>query len=312
MDQVLIEPDVTRPAIEWQTALLAVAIYGGWLALTYWHATLPLWLLIPSGAWLTCWHSSLQHEILHGHPTRSAAINRALGYPPLTLWLPYDRYCATHLQHHHDERLTDPLDDPESRYVTPQDWRRLGALGRLLVRVQTTLAGRLIVGPFWAIGSFWRDEARDAIAAVPGRRRIWAGHLIAVAILLLWLHFVCAMKLAFYFAVFALGGTSLMLIRSFAEHRADAAVIKRTAVVEGYGPLAWLYLFNNLHAAHHARPGLPWYRLAGFFRANRAALVDPARGPYYAGYGEVFRRFLLRPHDAPIHPLGRIPRKVSP
>ena len=309
MDQALIEPPALKPAIEWPTMLLAVLIYGGWLALTYWHASVPLWLLVPCGTWLTCWHSSLQHEMLHGHPTRSAAINRALGYAPLTLWLPYDRYRATHLQHHHDERLTDPLDDPESRYVTPEDWRRLGSVGQVLVRAQSMLAGRLIIGPFWAISHFLRDEARDVIADVPGRRRIWAGHFAAVAVILLWLHFGCAMNLAFYIVVFAIGGTSLMLIRSFAEHRADAAVIKRTAVVEGHGPLAWLYLFNNLHAAHHARPHLSWYRLPALFRANRATFVDQARGPHYAGYAEVFSRFLLRPHDKPIHPLGRIPVK---
>ncbi|MEQ1615756.1 MAG: fatty acid desaturase, partial [Hyphomicrobiaceae bacterium] len=257
------------------------------------------------------WQSSLQHEILHGHPTRGAALNRAIGFAPLALWLPYDRYRATHLQHHHDERLTDPLDDPESRYVTLEDWQRLGTLGQLALRAQATLAGRLVIGPFWVIGHFLWDEARDVMAGVPGRSRMWGEHLTAVALILLWLYFVCAMNLWFYLFVFAIGGTSLMLIRSFAEHRADAAEIKRTAVVEGHGPLAWLYLFNNLHAAHHARPQLSWYRLPAFFRANRALFVDTARGPYYSGYGEVFRRFLLRPHDRPIHPLGRIPAKCA-
>lgn len=304
---VLDEAATSRSPGEWQTVLLAIAIYGGWAALTLWHASVPTWLLVPTGAWLVAWQSSLQHEILHGHPTSSAALNRAIGYAPLALWLPYDRYRATHLQHHDDERLTDPLDDPESRYVTPEAWAALGPLGRALVRAQTTLAGRLIIGPFWAIGCFLRDEARDVIAGVAGRRRMWAEHLAAVAAIFAWLHVACGMSIAFYIAAFALGGTSLMLIRSFAEHRADAAVIKRTAVVEEYGPLACLYLFNNLHAAHHARPSLPWYRLPAFFRANRAAFVDPARGPYYAGYREVFRRFLFRPHDRSVHPLGRVP-----
>ena len=254
----------------------------------------------------------MQHEMLHGHPTRSAALNRALAYPPLALWLPYDRYRATHLQHHHDERLTDPLDDPESRYLTRDDWHRLGWLGQRLVRVQSTLAGRLLIGPGWVMATFLRDEARDVIADVPCRRRIWAEHLAAVTAIVLWLHFACGISLALYGAAFVYGGTALMLIRSFAEHRAEAAVIKRTAVVEDYGPLALLYLFNNLHAAHHARPSLPWYRLPAFFAANRDIFVDAARGPYYRGYREVFRRFWLRPHDAAVHPLGRIPQRQEP
>lgn len=311
MDQALAEPAALRRTVEWPTLLLALVIYGCWLVLTYFHAAVPLWLLVPSGAWITCWHSSLQHEALHGHPTRNAAINRAIGLAPLALWLPFDRYSATHLQHHHDERLTDPLDDPESRYVTPEHWRQLGTIGRMLVRAQTTLAGRLIIGPFWAIGLFLRDEARDLIAGIPGRRRIWAQHMTAVAVITLWLHFVCGMSLWLYIAAFSIGGTSLMLIRSFAEHRADSATIRRTAVVEGYGPLAWLYLFNNLHAAHHARPQLSWYLLPQYFRANRAAFVDPALGPHYRGYCEVFRRFLLRSHDTPVHPLGRAPAKCA-
>ena len=279
MHDGLIELDGHRPAIEWPTMLLAAAIYGGWLSLTYWHALIPVWLLAPAGAWLVCWQSSLQHEVLHGHPTRHAALNRAIGYPPLALWLPFDRYRALHLQHHNDDRLTDPLDDPETRYLTPADWRRLGAIGRGLVRAQSTLLGRLIIGPFWASGCFLRNELRDVFANVPGRRRLWAWHLVAVALIALWLRQVCGLSLWFYALAFAAGGTSLMLIRSFAEHRADAAVIKRTAVVEGSGPLALLFLFNNLHSAHHARPGLPWYRLPVFFRANRTRLSTRRGAP---------------------------------
>ena len=33
---------------------------------------------------LGAWHLSLQHELLHGHPTRSAFVNKLLGYPPPT------------------------------------------------------------------------------------------------------------------------------------------------------------------------------------------------------------------------------------
>ena len=65
-------------------------------------------------------HSSLQHEIAHGHPTRWPRFNRLLAIVPLSLWLPYARYQQMHLAHHHDDRLTDPIDDPESFYLTPE------------------------------------------------------------------------------------------------------------------------------------------------------------------------------------------------
>src|SRR3954466_14273083 len=84
-----------RPVSAWihrhemPTWLLLVAIYGGWLMLTAFHAALPWWVLLPAGGWITAWHLSLQHEIVHGHPTRSRAINTMLGFPPLSLWLPF-------------------------------------------------------------------------------------------------------------------------------------------------------------------------------------------------------------------------------
>ena len=72
--------------------------------------------------------------------------------------------------------------------------------------------------------------------------------------------------------------------------------------VERAGPLALLYLNNNLHAAHHRAPGLAWYRLPAFHRRHRAVLVADNGGLVYRGYGMVLRRFLLRPHDRAIHP----------
>jgi fatty acid desaturase len=288
--------------IEWPTVGLALLIYGGWLASTYWHDAIALWLLVPVGAWLVCWHSSLQHEIVHGHPTRWLVVNRAIGFPPLSLWLPYERYRATHLKHHNDERLTDPLDDPESRYWRTEDWDRLGALGQKLVRAQSTLAGRLTIGPFWAIGSFLLAET-SAIAKGNGRLLgTWLVHLLGVAAVATWLA-VCGMSLLFYMLAFVIPGTALMLIRSFAEHKADLNVERRTAIVESFGPLALLYLYNNLHAAHHDRPWVPWYKLPRYFRASRSRLLEDNGGLHYRGYGEVFSKFLLRSYQHPIHPL---------
>src|SRR5690349_16055256 len=107
-----------RRRVEWPTVALAAVVYGAWGLLTFYNGSLPLLVLMPLGAWVTAWQASLQHEIIHGHPTRSRRLNRLIGLWPLMLWLPFESYRISHLVHHRDERLTDPLDDPESHYWT--------------------------------------------------------------------------------------------------------------------------------------------------------------------------------------------------
>jgi fatty acid desaturase len=118
--------------------------------------------------------------------------------------------------------------------------------------------------------------------------------------------YVCDMPLWFYLLVFVYPGTSLTLIRSFAEHRAHMHIERRTAIVEHAPVLGLLFLYNNLHAVHHRWPTLPWYALPGFYRRNRQIIVDAAEGgPIYRGYGDLFRRYWRRSHDRPQHPLRR-------
>jgi fatty acid desaturase len=299
-------------SVEWPTVALAAGIYSGWVALTYFHAAMPAPLVAAIGAWLITWHSSLQHEIVHYHPTRWPWLNTVIGFAPLSLWLPYARFPMTHLVHHRDEALTDPLDDPESFYLTPAQWHERSLATRALLTAQTTLLGRMTLGPAWTVSRFLIGEARG-IAAGDGRRaRIWAVHLAGVAAILYWLVAICDRNLGFYVAAFVYPGTALLLVRSFAEHRAALDVRQRIAIVENAWILGPLFLFNNLHAAHHERPDIAWYKLPGWYRANRERLIRANGGLVYDGYGEVVRRFLITPHDTPIHPLGRIMPAVQP
>lgn len=290
--------------IEWPTIALAIVIYGGWLALTFIHEVVPLPVLVVLGGWLTAWHASLQHEIIHGHPTRWRRFNRALGTPPLFLWLTFESYRATHLVHHRDERLTDPLDDPESFYWTPEQWASLSPLHRRFVEIQTTLLGRLTIGPFWIVGRYLGREWRDVVRGDRRQRRIWARHALHVGLIVGWLVIVCGMPVWLYLAAFVYPGTALMLLRSFAEHRAAEGVAERTAIVENAPALGLLYLYNNLHAVHHEQPMLPWYMIPGWYQANRGRLVAANGGLVYAGYLDVARRYLLKPYQPPLHPTG--------
>jgi fatty acid desaturase len=289
-------------SVEWQTVALAVAIYAAWLLLTWFHAALPWPLLLAGGAWTVAWHASLQHELIHGHPTHVVWLNRALGLPPLLLHLPFDRYRALHLAHHRDDRLTDPLDDPETHYVTLANWRRLGPVGRVTVGATGCVAGRLLVGPVWTIGRFMHAEIQALRQDIPGVRRAWACHVPALTCVLVWLIAVCGMSLWTYTLCFWLPGLALLLLRSFAEHRAAPAAAHRTAIVEHAPIFGLLFLFNNLHAAHHERPGLAWYRLPAWYARERDRLIAENGGLVYHGYADVVRRYLLAPHDQPVHP----------
>lgn len=102
---------------EWPTWLLIPTVYASWFATLYWSRTLGLTattvLLI-----LSCtWYMSLQHELVHGHPTRFRQLNRLLGFAPLAVWFPYTLYMENHLRHHNDAHLTLPGVDPETHYV---------------------------------------------------------------------------------------------------------------------------------------------------------------------------------------------------
>lgn len=288
--------------VEWPTVLLAVGIHGGFLAVTWWWAVLPLPLVVVIGGLLIAWHASLQHEVIHHHPTRSRRINDAIGSVPLSLWLPYPIYKDSHLDHHRDEFLTDPVEDPESSYVTQAVWLGLGRTGKRLAQWSLTLLGRLTIGPAVMLGSFLAGEARFVWRNEVGRRRIWALHALGVAIVLTWVVAICGMPFWLYFFGFVYPGAAITRLRSYAEHRFAEAAAERTAIVENSRIFGPVFLFNNLHVLHHRKPGLPWYRLPAIYRRDREAVVAANGGLVYNGYLDVARRFLLRPHDRITHP----------
>ena len=294
-------------AMEWLTLLLILGTYGGWFAMTYAYRTWPLAVVAPAVAVLITLQCSLQHEILHGHPTRDTGFNKYLGMLSLTLWLPFVRYRDAHLVHHHDERITDPIDDPESFYWRPEDWRRLNPLVRAVLWAMQTLAGRFLIGSSWFIGAYLIAEMRGVRRNDAGLRRTWIVHLFWCLPALLWLTTVCGMPIWLYVVAMVIPSYGLLLTRSFAEHRARDAVRERIAIVERSWILGPLFLFNNLHALHHETPWLPWYRYGARYRLHRDRLIADNGGLIYRTYFDVARRFLLHPHDTPQHPTGRAP-----
>jgi fatty acid desaturase len=282
--------------------LVAAAIYGGFGLLTWHYQALPWWLVLPAGAVLIAWHGSLQHEAVHGQLAPWRPLNDAIAWPPLAVWVPFAIYRSTHRAHHDFEILTEPWRDPESFYLDQATWRRLPAAVRLVLRAHNTLLGRLLLGPFLVIGQFLWAEAR-ALGRGDGRNlATWLWHGPAVAAVLWWVVGVCGIPLWAYLVLFVLPGTSLTLVRSFAEHKAAYTPYERTAVIEAGPLLSLLFFNNNLHFAHHKRPDLPWHALPGYYRRRRRELLAENGGLVYRGYREIFRRFFLRPVDEPAHP----------
>lgn len=287
--------------IEWPTVALAVAIYGGFAALTWWYRALPWWVVLPLGAYLVAWHGSLQHEVVHGHPTPWAWVNELLVLPSLWLWLPFRLYRESHLRHHNDDSLTDPVADPESYYVTAARWAGLGAVGRAFLWTRNTVAGRLLLGPIHDTARLYASEAGRMIRGDGRNLRAWAWHGLGCAIVLGWVVGACRVPVPEYIALFAYPGLALTLLRSFLEHQARPAVGERTVIVESGFLFSLLYLNNNLHVLHHLRPGAPWYALPRLYRQLRADLLARNGGHVIHGYWRVLARYLLRPKECPVH-----------
>jgi len=297
------QPRISR-TIEWPTWGLIAVCYGGWLTLTYGHASIPIWVFAPLAAYLIALHSSLQHEVLHGHPTRNAIINEALVYLPVGLFVPYQRFKLLHLRHHCDERLTDPYDDPESWYVCPSRWEETEPLVQVIKKVNATLAGRLVFGPALAVFGLVRQDINLILTGDRTVARAWLHHLAGTALVLAWVIGVCGIEFWTYVFCAAYPGMSLLLIRSYAEHRAHENPDHRTVIIEASPFFSLLFLNNNLHYVHHNHPRVPWYDLPRVYRARADEFRARNGGYLFEGYGAVFRRCLFQPHDNIIHPMS--------
>jgi fatty acid desaturase len=295
-----------RPEIP--TLIVALAIYGGFLLWTGYFRSLPLLIAAPLGSLLLAWYGSLQHETIHGHPTHSRRINALIGSVPLSLWLPYGLYREIHLRHHRygGRHLTDPVHDTESFYLPPGSLRGMGSIRRAIHAANCTLAGRLILGPGLAIQAVWASEIRQLRAGNRRRLLAWVRHALGVGVVLAWAVGVCRVPLFVYLGLVVYPSASLTQLRSFVEHRANVDPTLLTAVVEANPLWALIFLNNNLHIAHHARPTLPWYELPRAWRQMRTsgmgARAAAAGLVFQGGYLSVIRAYFLRPFITVEHP----------
>lgn len=284
-----------KSTTDWPTVALLFGCYALWALLLF---AGPVWLAALLLGPVIALQSSLQHEVLHGHPFPNQTLNEALVWPSLNLVIPYNRFRDTHLQHHNDARLTDPYDDPESNYLDPEVWGALPAWRQAIYQCNNTLIGRLALGPLIGTITFLKSDL------LSGDRKIylqWAAHLPAMTGVMAIVH-LSQLPLWLY-AITAYIGLSILKLRTFLEHQASERCSGRTAIVESGGVFGFLFLNNNLHSVHHKHPKVAWYRLPALYRANRDHYLQRNGGYFYPSYGAIFRRYALKTKDPVAHPL---------
>src|SRR3546814_2210091 len=107
--------------------------------------------------------------------------------------MPFRLYRETHLAHHNDAQLTDPLADPESYYLDARSWAAAGMPTRAFLHAHNTLAGRLLLGPARCLWLFYKGEIARLLRGDTRHAAAWALHAAGVALVLLWVIAVCGL-----------------------------------------------------------------------------------------------------------------------
>jgi fatty acid desaturase len=292
------------PKIEWPTVVLIIACYATWALAGFF-----LWPSYPITAlavliFAVALQSSLVHEVLHGHPTRNAQVNEAFVFLPIGVVWPFRRFKTIHLRHHADERLTDPLDDPESYYQALWQHEELPDTMKRLLRVNNTMVGRFFLGPWLSVVGFFIDDAKLIAQGDRVIRRAWLTHAAGLAVVIPIVTYGFGIPLWLYVLVPVWFGQSLIAIRTFAEHQWSENPEGRTIIVERT-PLSFLFLNNNLHFVHHKSPTVAWYKLPGLFRERRDEWVRMNNGYVFPNYFALVKSYAFHAKEPVVHPVLR-------
>ena len=279
------------------------AIYTSWFLIIWFHAYIPWYLMILIAGYILAWHFSLQHEAIHGWRGIPRWLRFAVVWPPIGGWFSFELYRKSHSTHHRNTYLTYPGQDTECYYIKTADWDRFNPIWRGVMLFHQTFVGRLLIGPLlrWRklliieFGLLFRGEFRN----VP----VWLRHFATLAVMFWFVEYVCGMPAWQYVVLCIYPGLSLSLLRAFIEHRWGERPGHRTASVESNWLFGLLFLWNNLHIAHHLHPTMLWYQIPRFYRENKDKLMAHNNHFIFRGYGEIALRWLFKPVFLPAHPM---------
>jgi fatty acid desaturase len=281
---------------------VAVAVYAAWALLVIYNAALPWPVLALLAAYVLAWHFSLQHEAIHGWKSLPLRLRTALVWLPIGGWLPFALYKRAHTIHHNDPRLTYPGEDTETQYHRAADWAAYSPAWRGILLFNQTLIGRLAIGPALRLRKLVLTEfallRRGDFSNLP----VWGRFALGLGAVLLFVRWAGGMPVWKYYLLFVYPGISLGMLRAFIEHRWGDDPAERIASVESNWLFGMLFLWNNLQIVHHLYPAMPWFRIPGFYRRHRRELLEMNGHYVFRGYGEIARRWLVRPVFVPVHP----------
>lgn len=289
---------------QWPTWLLLTAVPCAWFALMLGSSVIGAgWTIVLLVPVVVLW-MSVQHELLHGHPTRWKPVNKVLGYAPFALWYPYTLYRDSHLLHHRDHDLTLPGVDPESRYLSRANWQTRSRVLRGLLWLNKTVVGRLLIGPPLALFGLAVEELQRLRRGSRDAWCMWLTHGFFTLLMFAFIAHYSELAVWQYVFLVTVPVLSVGMIRSFYEHRPAARPEQRTVLNEAGWPWTWLFLNLNLHLVHHDLPSLPWFHLPHVYRARREQWQQRSGGYLVQGYGELIRRHSVQPIDSPQHPFS--------
>jgi fatty acid desaturase len=297
---------------EWPTWLLIGVIYSAWFGTALHARRLGLPATVSLLSVISAWYLSLQHELIHGHPTRIAWVNGLLGFAPLAVWFPYATYRRSHLAHHAASELTDPKRDPETLFVTANDWQQANRLMRMLLAFRTTFVGHVLIGPAFGIVSSARDSWHRIANGDFGESSIWIVHLLMLAKLAAWLKTACGIPALQFIGGVGYPALCIASIRSFREHRYHPDPACRTVINLAALPWRLLFLNNNFHAVHHHLPGVPWYGLGIVYLRCSEDYQRHTGGYVVYGYRQWLRKFAFKRRSPLIHPSARCESATAP
>lgn len=287
---------INKQSIEWFTLVLFFIVYFGWSLIIINHTSINLVLLIISLSFLVALHSSLQHEVIHGHPTPWPIINHFLAFFSLGLAVPFKRYEDLHLKHHRNRYLTDPIEDPESYFMKSHHWSRCNAIVKNILQLNNSLFGRLILGPIIMMvrmikTEYYLSKEDNKI------KTAWLQHLLSVFLVISFL-WITNFPIVLYLLGVAYPALSLLSLRSYSEHLPEEKIADRSAIIKSNWLMQLLYLNNNFHRVHHDYPDIPWYHLPRLYREQY--LQDTKH--VYSGYFSLVKQYALKQRFCVEHP----------
>ncbi len=280
--------------IEWRTLFLIILIWFIEIILYIFGGNLPWYIILPILTLCIAQQLSLQHEILHGHPTNIRLVNDILGWLQFGIIWNYQQFKRLHLIHHNDYNLTHPTKDPESFFNYLSDYEKKSWFSKKILMINQYIWGRMLLNPLLGGIHHYRQMF--------GHSKYWfntACHFLVFAVFFMILaryNFPIEIFLiASYFAV------SLISVRSFMEHRLHTDPNGRIIAVEDYGFWGQLFLNNNFHIVHHQHPKMPWYLIADEYKKNRTEYGQLNHGYVRQSYWQIFQNHIFTPAQGLIY-----------